>query len=669
MSGTAGKISLWDVYQKLPHTIAYNLADSIQFDTTRVEWIYRQTGLLVRIPTSSGTRSWIYVFQPYDAPADIKVYAVKFYQESGTSTNFTGEQAWVDLQDWHGYAVHYTNNRPDGFLEPQKLSEPGWEPCMMDHGDFYLDNQGKIQFTDEQLPGTGMRPTGGSDGCGGMITHKSRKSFWDMLGGIFGSIFSNNPGPGGRMDFGSAPGVWIPPNGIGDDGYGGGSGGGGGASPYEPPPADPEINPVPPDQAGSSFNTIDDPGQTVPALWDIGGPLTMDGNNNQVVTVENATVAFVGGMLGLNQNQRNWLLQHLDKAASLQVYLLTVIPDLSEEEKKDVAKDHLTMMMQDQDYLNEINNLTVNWWDRDQEDLIIARKIQMRIYLQSHPYGMINCDAISVLPMQLYQDVGSYQVPQSVINRITGIRSQNTPTYTSSNFKIQDINDAAGGVIGAGRVNCDYFYVNISALPYQNGIQMTPDELLEYFRTHLNSFIGSNVNVEFEPYVHSVPPNVNINETAKFASSYENSEGAIIHIDMADDGTVVESGYSRNTSVNHHNFTFTTMKTPLDYSHPVAGNRRFGIFSYQGGYVFYNMGVDRTNDISTSLVNVANIAFTGADELWHSIQSNIQNYINTHSGSAPSIDERIARPNWNAVKLFLQGKRSLAQYKSLLNCP
>ena len=42
------------------------------------------------------------------------------------------------------------------------------------------------------------------------------------------------------------------------------------------------------------------------------------------------------------------------------------------------------------------------------------------------------------------------------------------------------------------------------------------------------------------------------------------------------------------------------MKTPLDFKHPVAGNRRVGIYSdpdHPGEYVFYTMGVDRAWDL------------------------------------------------------------------------
>ncbi len=357
-STRAGEISLWDSYRKLPQTIAYNLGDSIRFDTSRTEWIYRQTGLLTRIPTSTGTRNWLYVFQPYDAPDEIKVYAVKFYQESGNATNFTGKQVWVDLQTWKGYAVDYANNIPTGFLQPQELAYQDWEACMLNQGDFYLDVSGKIMFKDEEQAGVGMKPTGG-DGCGGLIGPQ-RKSLWGMLGSFFGSIFTNRPGDGNWTGFGSAPPIWIPPNGLPDgDDYGGG--GGGGSSPYEPPPSDPEITPVPPDQAGTLFNTNDDPGNTVPALWILEGPITGTGNGT-IQIIENPIVAFVGGVLGLNQSQRNWLLQHTDNATEIRDFLISNVTGMTLEERKIAALKHLELMMTNPGYLTFVNNYDVEYF-------------------------------------------------------------------------------------------------------------------------------------------------------------------------------------------------------------------------------------------------------------------------------------------------------------------
>jgi len=296
----------------------------------------------------------------------------------------------------------------------------------------------------------------------------------------------------------------------------------------------------------------------------------------------------------------------------------------------------------------------------------------LEIYLQSHPKGLLDCEEINQLPMLVYQDIGSYEIPQSVINRINNIRSYNSPLYTENNFKIQKIEDAFGSV-----VNCDYFYIEISQLPYLNGApnnggtQMTASQLIEYFRTHLNDFIGNNINVSFQPYYHYIAGSVNIDETAKFNSSYTNSLGALVHIDMVDDGTVVESGYNQNNTTNHYHFTFTTMKTPLDYAHPVAGNRRFGIFKQGNSYYFYISGVDKTNDFSTTLANIdwlGNISFSAADELWQSVQQGMIQFVETHYGIIYDPQQAIIRPKWSIIKKFLKKEITLQQMKAELHC-
>lgn len=305
----------------------------------------------------------------------------------------------------------------------------------------------------------------------------------------------------------------------------------------------------------------------------------------------------------------------------------------------------------------------------DANGFLPSRLTQLQIYLQSKPDGMIDCNLINALPMNIYQEVGSYQVPQSVRDRIDYIRNQNAPTYTASNFKIRDINDAHGGV-----VNCDYFFIRINSLPYLNGFQMTADQFLDYFRTHLNDFISPSVGVSFQPYIDFVAGSVNINETSIWNSSYENSLGSIVHLDMLLDGSVVESQYVRQGGANmHHRFTVTTMYTPLDGNHPVAGNRQFGIFQSNGAYYFYICGVDRTNDWVTTVANLnvfGNQAFSGADDLWHSVQSHILDFCDTHQGDAFMAEERIARPEWTGVvKNFLLGQITLQQMKAALHCP
>ncbi|NNU33808.1 hypothetical protein HK413_06020 [Mucilaginibacter sp. S1162] len=115
------------------------------------------------------------------------------------------------------------------------------------------------------------------------------------------------------------------------------------------------------------------------------------------------------------------------------------------------------------------------------------------------------------------------------------------------------------------------------------------------------------------------------------------------------------------------------MTSPLDFNHPVSGNREFGVYpdpNNPGSYTFYTMGVDRTSDWFFSTINTFNTVFNGADQLWTAMQGNMINYINTHGGHAQYYGRKnyIARPNYNLVKDYLNGKISLAQLKSKIGC-
>jgi hypothetical protein len=356
-SSRQGDISLWDIYQRLPQTIAFNLSSDIKFYSSRIEWIYRPTGLLVRIPTTAGINNWIYAFQPNDAPSDLKVFAVKFFQEAGDGSKFTGKQMWVDLQTWKGYGVSYVNNVPTAFLKPKELAHADWESCMLSNGDFLL-NGGTLRLQDEGNAGPGD--------CGGqMVPWLQRKNILNILGGILGQVFAGGTGSGGSgsgFDYGNTgPDIWIPPSDIGG-GYGNGGGGGGsGPDPYEPPTEEPVI--TPPNQSGSAFNTIEEPNNTLVPNAIADGPLT---GVEQVVLVENPTVAFVSTMLGLNQSQRYWLSQHVSHATAIMTFLVNNTPGLTQQQKIIQARNHIEMMISNPAYFAFVQNYMLNntgmWW-------------------------------------------------------------------------------------------------------------------------------------------------------------------------------------------------------------------------------------------------------------------------------------------------------------------
>ncbi|MEO6630354.1 MAG: hypothetical protein ABIN13_01490, partial [Mucilaginibacter sp.] len=153
------------------------------------------------------------------------------------------------------------------------------------------------------------------------------------------------------------------------------------------------------------------------------------------------------------------------------------------------------------------------------------------------------------------------------------------------------------------------------------------------------------------------------------------SKGALVHINMANNGTVIESDYQSSPSGTY--FRFSTLSSPLDFGHPVSGNRDFGIYpdpNNPGSYTFYTMGVDRISDWQFAFANSfgsgPGAIFNGADALWTAMQNNMINYINSHGGHAqfyPNHSNK-ARPDWDLVKDYLEGRKTFEDLKQEMGC-
>ena len=300
---------------------------------------------------------------------------------------------------------------------------------------------------------------------------------------------------------------------------------------------------------------------------------------------------------------------------------------------------------------------------RSPEGYLYSRMAQLYEELEQNPKALINCQELQALMAYgpMFQQISTFQAPPSVVSRLNEARQQ-APNFIVDNFNLQSLQDASGSV-----VNCDFFPVRITQLP----TGFTAESLLEYFRTHINEFISPSQNKSFHPYQDG-----SFNDAARFFSPYEASIGTLIHIDMLNDGSVIISDYQRSTYAagnKWNRFTFSTLETPLDYEHPVAGNRQFGIYSNPGNpneFTFYTMGVDRTWDPFFKLGNATNMGFADADALWQDIQSNMQKFITQHGGTASKYNpsEYISRPKWSDVEDYLKGSIDLLTFKSRIGC-
>lgn len=264
----------------------------------------------------------------------------------------------------------------------------------------------------------------------------------------------------------------------------------------------------------------------------------------------------------------------------------------------------------------ELGGWVPDKFSKNENDFYYTRINVLNSLLRNNPSILLLCDSLNALNSYglMYQRVAQYLPPQSVLNRIDFIKTVAPNNWIVSDFNIQSLTNAYGSV-----VNCDFFPVRISQLPTGK----LPKDLIEYFRKKINDFIDDSLNVKFSLYIdHS------FHDTARFNAQYENSLGALILIHMTNDGSVIESEYYQDSTSGHekYRFKFTTITTPLDFSHPVSDNREFGVYAettQPGEYIFYTMGVDRTSDI---IFNAGNTIFNGfgkADALWSNMQKNI----------------------------------------------
>ena len=317
------------------------------------------------------------------------------------------------------------------------------------------------------------------------------------------------------------------------------------------------------------------------------------------------------------------------------------------------------------------------WPSRDSHGYLYSRISELNNKLAADPEALEPCDSLNIMPLNpngfgtMWRDIAQYELPGALQDRIDSVNN----LFTSSSYDpplpmYQQTLSAAAGAI----VNCDFFPVKITQLP----TGYTAQSLLEYFRKNLNTF--AQPSNTFEPYNYvSGGFGPSIYDSARFNAPYQNSIGALVHIGITlNDGTVIESKYENYNSppYNHesHQVMFSTLRSPLDYTHPVGGNRAFGIYNSTGNpteYTFYTMGVDRVwHDIDV-LLGIENTIFHGGDQLWTNMQSNMISFINSLPGgqaSAFATPKIIARPQWDDVVDYLLGSITWAQLKTAMGC-
>jgi len=312
---------------------------------------------------------------------------------------------------------------------------------------------------------------------------------------------------------------------------------------------------------------------------------------------------------------------------------------------------------------DEANRHPDAWEASDEEGHYNARMDALESILADDNFSITPCDQLNIMPLDdgpngfglRFKRVAQKEVSAAIRARMDSIgRIDMSNMFIAMN--VQSLSNAFGPV-----VNCDYFAVHITTLP----TNVSAENLLDFFRKYTSNFIDPSLNISFSPYA-----NMSFTDAVRFYSPFEQSIGTIVHLNMPNNGSVVLSDYYRSASPFKTRFTYSTINSPLDFAHPVSGNREFGIFANpnNNGYTFYTMGVDRTTDWMFGAYNFRNAAFEAADELWSNMQLKMAQYVNNNGGHATVYTPVKARPKWDKVEKYLKGQITFTLLKILLGC-
>jgi hypothetical protein len=190
---------------------------------------------------------------------------------------------------------------------------------------------------------------------------------------------------------------------------------------------------------------------------------------------------------------------------------------------------------------------------------------------------------------------------------------------------------------GTGPINLDFYPVYIEQRPYIDGRQMTGIELFEYMRNHLDDFFDHDEG----RFTHH-----HREELQKWLSADPLGATMSFQIDIPwvpffDEGMSVMV-----TNVTATSWTFSTISTDEDASHPVNGNREFGIDIQSGGDLLYTRGADRAaSDFPISEETV----FAGGHDFWLGWQRGVVKFIEDHGGQATAGEPFSERLPWEMV--------------------
>jgi len=213
--------------------------------------------------------------------------------------------------------------------------------------------------------------------------------------------------------------------------------------------------------------------------------------------------------------------------------------------------------------------------------------------------------------------------------------------HTEKSFEIQRIPKGTGEAL-----NVDEYSVSISRLPNN----WTPEQFFSHVRVNLNNYLDQNVAI-LSAYTSGDKTDwaKNTNPSLGILMEFEIETPAIN--DVA--GVVV----SRTSDLSwvFSPITDGVSDVTSDFgTHPVAGNRQFGLRKKDAGYEFFIRAADRVYPHHVDVFE--DDAFKGADALWRSFQTKLVTYVNANGGTAkamtptvPGGNSAAKKPQWATV--------------------
>lgn len=230
-----------------------------------------------------------------------------------------------------------------------------------------------------------------------------------------------------------------------------------------------------------------------------------------------------------------------------------------------------------------------------------------------------------------------FKVPDSIVTELK-----------SRKMKIQYAHDESY----SNDLNTDFYRLTIKKFPSLNGVQFTPETLIQYIRLRINDFLDTSIS-SFAPYS---PADMNTWISDK-------PLGSVLYIRTKKVLGIRDNAAVAVTHYNPLGWRFSTVNTPLSGRHPVSGHREFFIGREtfkdkqrdkkvkKGYYHFVIKGLDMSSSgvAGAGFPVGANKGFGIADNLWKSMLDKIMAFINSNGGIAQKTNLYSERVEWRYV--------------------